>query len=194
MKRKVMIILAMVSYFPFLNAQVSSLAVPEDEIPVGSVEIPLNSVPKSLTTLVNSKLDNNNADTWIKVPDKLKEYGWMYEFGDKENPVSHYRVLIKTSKGRIQGTYNDAGDLLSSQAIYKNVGVPSYIMKEFLNTAYKDWKVVADREVTRVNNDKMDNTVLSQNFRLKVEKDNKVKRLTFDYDARTGKILALRID
>ena len=108
-------------------------------------------------------------------------------------PLSHYKVLITTTNGNIEGTYNDAGKLVASYETYKNVAVPFYIIEEFLNTEYKDWKIVADKEVVKVYNDKMDNTVLSQNFRLKVKKDNKVKRLTFDYDASTGKMLAYEL-
>ncbi len=164
MKKVVMIILAVVAYFPFLNAQGGSGIVPGYEVIIGSAEIPLNNVSKSLISMVNSNFDKNDANTWIKVPEKLKEYGWMYEFGDEENPLSQYKVLITTSNGKIEGTYNDAGELVASHETYKNVGVPFYIMKEFLNTEYKDWKIVADKEVVKVYNDKMDNTVLSQNF------------------------------
>ena len=58
--KKVMIILAAIAYFPFLNAQVDSGVVPNDEVVIGSAEIPLSDVPNSLATLVNSKFDKND--------------------------------------------------------------------------------------------------------------------------------------
>ena len=125
--------------------------------------------------------------TWSKFPHSLKDYGWVYEFGNSETPLSHYEVKMRTNKGGyLRGVYNTDGDLVQTSEISKDIPVPQYIMEALFESPYKDWKVVGNKEVVSFYNGE-DNSIATQNFRLKVEKGKETKQLAFNYEASTGK-------
>ena len=188
--RKIFLIPAVLAAFVLPTAaQTGQSSYPDELVQIGAATIKTGEIPSSVVKAVNTRFDKDNPATWSKFPHSLKEYGWLYEFGNSETPLSNYEVTMKTSNGLLKGVYNTAGELTQTSETSKNIQVPQYIMKALFESQYKDWKVVGNKEVVNFFNEK-DHSIATQSFKLKVENGKETKRLAFDYDVNTGKLEA----
>lgn len=77
--------------------------------------------------------------------------------------------------------YDSQGILIRAKSVSRNIPTPGYIMKSLATSKYKDWVVVANKEVVKhyyQNNVPM----VKQSFSLKISKDNLMKILAFNYE------------
>lgn len=190
MKILFLIAIVLVAFMLPMKAQGDQTYDLTENVPNGAVKISKPNELKSIDQAINAKFDKNNPATWSAFPHTLKEYGWLYDFGNSEHPTSQYEVIFKSRQGEVMdGTYNVEGDLIKSTEVSKNIPIPGYIMDALFQSQYKDWQIVGDKEVVKFYNTS-DKSVANQDFMLKVEKDNKIKKLTFNYEAEAGKLQA----
>lgn len=174
-------------------AQSSQYSSSGDYVAVVAASIPGDELPPQISHSVNLRFDKNNPLTWSKFPYKINDFGWVYEVGPQEDKLSRYEVTMRTSSGGyFYGYYNAEGDLVETMERSKDIPVPRYIMVALYETPYRDWKIVGNREVVNFYQNTSD-PVAEQHFKLIVEKDNKRKRLAFNYDVNTGNLQAMVI-
>jgi hypothetical protein len=155
-----------------------------------TASIPGSELPAVITNGVNTRFDKDNPLTWTKFPHKMKEFGWVYEIGESEKVPAKFEVNMKiTSGGYLTGVYDEKGDLVETREKSRNIPVPNYIMKAFIEGPYKDWKIVGNKEVINYFQTR-ERPGAEQHFKLNIEKNNERKKLAYDYSVSTGKLEA----
>ncbi len=155
-----------------------------------TASIPGSELPAVISNGVNTRFDKDNPLTWTKFPHKLKEFGWVYEVGESAQVPAKFEVNMKvTSGGYLHGVYDDKGDLVETRERSRNIPVPNYIMKAFVEGPYKDWRIVGNKEVINYFQSK-ERPGAEQHFRLNIEKDNERRKLAYSYEVSTGKLEA----
>jgi len=168
--------------FPAL-AQVDHDYNVEDREPAISNTIPKSQVPEAIVNAVNTEFNQNDPKTWSKFPYALKEYGWVYDVAAENLQLDRYEVTMKTPKGDdLWAVYTNKGELVETREISKNTVIPASIMQKFINSQYKDWKIVGNKEIIRFYHDHLlDKNNVEQHFRITVEKDGVKRSLSFNW-------------
>lgn len=162
-------------------AQVSHDFNPNDKVPVVNGTITKEEVPAAVLKAFSVEFDKNNPLTWSKFPYALKEYGWVYDAGASTIMLDRYEVTMKTDNGAdLWAVYNAKGELIETREMSVNVIIPASIMDAFLNSQYKDWKIVGNKEIIRFYHDH-DNSSVEQHFRITIEKDNVTRSISFNF-------------
>jgi hypothetical protein len=184
MKKLLIASLALLGFvFPSV-AQVSHDYNPNDREPAINETITKDKVPLAVQKAVNVQFDKNNPLTWSKFPYALKEYGWVYDVGASDIKLDQYKVTMKTDKGDdLWAVYNANGDLIETREVSTNIAVPPSIMESFLQSPYKDWKIVGNKEIIRYYRDQNKSNV-EQHFRITAEKDNVKRSISFNYQGK----------
>ena len=154
---------------------------PNDRVPIVNATITKEQVPAAVLKAVNQQFDKNDPITWSRFPYALKEYGWVYDVGSSNIPLNRYEVTMKTGAGNdFWAVYSANGELVETRELRKNAPVPRYVQVELANSKYKDWTILADKEIIKYYHDH-DFSSVEQHFRLTVEKDNVKRSLSFNY-------------
>jgi hypothetical protein len=163
-------------------AQESRSFYADESEPIVSAKIPTDQVPAPVVKAVNTRFDKNDPQTWCKFPYALKEYGWLYDVNSPGSDFNGYTVTMKTKDGKdFQAMYNADGSLIESKEMSVNVPVPQDIMAELLNSSYKDWNIVGDRQIIKFYRDR-NNSNVESHMRITVEKDNVKKNISFSWN------------
>jgi len=154
-----------------------------DREPAISNTIPKSQVPAAIVAAVNAQFDQDNPQTWSKFPFALKEYGWVYDVAAENLQLDRYEVVMKTPKGDdLWAVYTNKGELVETREISKNTTIPPAVMTKFMNSQYKDWKIVGNKEIIRFYHDHVLNkSNVEQHFRITVEKDGSKKSISFNW-------------
>lgn len=169
--------------------QSSQIPLVSEEVQLFTAEIQKDDIPQDVIKTINLDFDKRNQFTWSKLPHQLKEFGWVYEIGDTDTPINSYKVRIKTNARVLSGSYDAEGNLVETHERSKDIAVPRYVMEALYSSPYKDWKIVGNKEIVNFYN-LSDNSLATQNFKLKLEKDNKRKTLAFNYEVNSGRLEA----
>ncbi len=79
-----------------------------------------------------------------------------------------YLVSFKSSKGFLNVTYNEDGEMANSRQMFKDVLLPLELRRE-VYTNYKGWTMVKNKYVASGNGDKLNKEI----YRINLKKDNK---------------------
>jgi hypothetical protein len=152
-----------------------------DREPVINQKITKEQVPEAVQIAFNNRFDPNVPQTWSKFPYALKEYGWVYDVGASNVKLDRYVVSMKDSKGNdLMAIYNVKGELVETSEITHDGIVPPSVMSEFLNSKYKDWKIVGNKQIINFYHDH-NNSSVEQHVRLTVEKDGVKRAISFNW-------------
>ena len=69
--------------------------------------------------------------------------------------------------------------------------MPRYVREALGTGEYKDWKAIGDRELIQFYRPDEKNPYAQQVFKVKLQKDKEKRKLTFKYEACTGKLQAI---
>ena len=179
--KKLMVSLLVFSGFVFpMLAQIDHDYDPNDHVAIVNATITKDQVPAAVQKAVNTRFDKNNPVTWSKFPYNLKDYGWVYENSSSDKPLNHYQVSMKTNKGdNFLAIYDAEGNLLQTREMIKNAPLPAFVTQALAKSQYKDWKVLADKEIIKYYHIG-DNTSVDQHLRVTVEKDKVKRSLSFN--------------
>jgi hypothetical protein len=187
MKKLLVLILVFGGFIFPLLAQVDHDYNPNDRVPVVNTTITIDQVPLAVKNAFNTQFDKNNPATWSKFPFALKEYGWVYDEGASDIKLNRYEVSVKTKEGSdLWAVYTAKGELVETRETTNNAPLPQSVMQSLAKSAYKDWKVVGDKEIIRYYHD-YDKTSVEQHFRITVEKDKVRKSISFNYQQTANK-------
>ena len=181
MKKLIITCLTLTGFMLPILAQVSHDYNPNDKDAIATETITKDKVPAAVLKAVSVQFDKNKPLTWSKFPYALKEYGWVYDVGASNLMLDRYEVTMKMDNGDdLWAVYNAKGELIETREMSVNVIIPRTIMDEFLNSQYKDWKIVGNKEIIRYYHDHNSSSV-EQHFRITVEKDNVKRSISFNY-------------
>ncbi len=83
-----------------------------------------------------------------------------------------YLVSFKSSKGFLEVTYNEDGEMKNSYQMFKDVVLPLELRRE-VYTNYKGWTMVKNKYVASGNGDKLNKEI----YRINLKKDNKTQNI-----------------
>jgi hypothetical protein len=190
MKKIIIATLILAAYGLPMVAQFAQESYPEENVAMVYAKITGDVLPASVTNAVNTRFDKDNPLTWSKFPYTLKEFGWVYEVGESGNALSSFEVYMKTTKsGYMTALYDAEGELVETRERSKNIAIPQYILAAFYEGEFKDWKIVGNKEVVNFFQGN-GSPAAKQSFTINIEKDNKRKRLAYNYEAGSGKLHA----
>jgi hypothetical protein len=190
MKKIILALVIVAAYGLPMVAQSDPASYPSENVALVSARIAGDVLPLTVSNSVNTRFDKDNPLTWSKFPYTLKEFGWVYEVGDTDKPLTGYEVSMRTSNnGFLTGVYNSEGELVETRERSKDIAVPQYILADFYEGEFKDWKIVGSKELVNFFQGK-NSPVARQKFTLNIEKDKVRKKLAYNYEAGSGKLQA----
>lgn len=183
MKKLMITCLSLVAFVIPSLAQVDHDSNVDDREPAIRENITKDKVPPLILKAVNTQFDQNNPVTWSKFPYALKEYGWVYDVAAENIQLDRYEVTMKTPQGDdLWAVYTNKGELVETNEISKNTAIPKSVMDKFLNSPYKDWNIVGNRQVIRFYHDhELNKNNVEQHFRITVEKGGVKKSISFNF-------------
>lgn len=183
MKRTLVLIAMVLTFILPSAAQVSHDYMAGDREPVVTATISKEQVPAVVVNAVSRQFDKSNPLTWSRFPYALKEYGWVYDVGADNVVLDRYEVTMKTDKGNdLWAVYTNNGELVETREMSTNIAIPQDIMNQFLNSQYKDWKIVGNKEIIKFYHDhSLDKSKIEQHFRINVEKDGIKRAISFNW-------------
>lgn len=183
MKRFLLGLVAVAAFAINAEAQVSHDYYSGDREPIITAMLTKDQVPAPVLEAVRTQFNKANPLTWSKFPYALKEYGWVYDVGAEDVVLDRYEVIMKTDNNtELWAVYTNKGELVETREILKDVAIPKDVMDKFLNSQYKDWKIVGNREVIKFYHDHtLDKSRIEQHFRINVEKDGVKRAISFNW-------------
>jgi len=152
-----------------------------DREPVINETITREAIPAAIMSAFEKKFDINAPATWSKFPYALKEYGWVYDVGAADVQLDRYVVKMKLGNNHeFWAVYTAEGDLVESRETSIDVPIPPSVREAFVNSQYKDWKIIGSKEVIKFYHDHNENSV-EQHFRITVQKDDIKRSISFNY-------------
>lgn len=187
MKKLLVSVLVFLGFvFPLLS-QVDHDYNVNDRVPIINATITQDQVPAAVLKAAQKQLDLKNPATWSKFPFALKEYGWVYDVGAADIKLDRYEVNMKNKEGHdLWAVYSAKGELIESREASADVAMPKHVQLALVNSQYKDWKVVGDKEIIKYYHDR-DVSSVEQHFRVTVEKDNVKRSISFNFEGNTNK-------
>ncbi len=195
MKRIVLIISVLSVFVVPALAQGTADINTYERMPVVTAVIPGSELPAKVVNAVNTRFDKDNPLTWSKFPYEFKDYGWVYEVGSSSSDLNQllgYKVIMRTTQGNnLQAFYNANGNLTETRERSKNIALPRYVREALATGEYKDWKAIGDKELIQFYRPDEKNPYAQQVFKVTLQKDKEKRKLTFKYEASTGKLQAI---
>jgi len=149
--------------------------------PAVVAKISKDQVPAEVVKSVSVQFNKDNPVTWSRFPYALKEYGWVYDIGAQDVQLDRYEVEMKTDKNTdLWAVYSNKGELIQTREMATNIAIPKDVMDKFLESKYKDWKIIGNKEIIRTYHDH-NNKSVEQHFRLTVEKDGVKRSISFNW-------------
>jgi hypothetical protein len=154
-----------------------------DREPVLTNTILKEQVPAAVLKSVSVQFDKDKPVTWSKFPYALKEYGWVYDVGSENLKLDRYEIEMKTTTGGdLWAVYTNKGELVETREVSKNTAIPKSVMEEFMNSQYKDWNIVGNKEIIMFYHDHdLNKSNVEQHFRITVEKGGVKRSISFNW-------------
>lgn len=185
MKKLVLLLLASTGFLFPLFSQVDNVIEESEGVPLESLTLKKDQVPKAIVDAVKSDFKSDQPFTYGKFPYVLKKYAWVVDPDAKGKTPDYYEVFIKDQDGSdIWAIYNPEGKIIESKTIRKNGNLPMNIDQKLANSQYKDWKIIGDRELIKYYDNKNN---VEEHVKVTVEKNNMKKNLSFAFTEPTKK-------
>jgi hypothetical protein len=154
--------------FPIIAQDVTE-AVPEE-----SLALKKGNIPPAVIQAAEKLFQGNTQVAWGSFPYELKDYGWVVN-KDYNEPIDHYEIKFIGKDGSdIYAVFESTGELIRSKVIRKNAPVPPAILTTLEKSEYKDWKIVGDVMLIKVNQKKV-----AEHYTVKIQNGNMKKTLHF---------------
>ncbi len=166
---KIYILLA---FFPAcLQAQYIQL--PTVEITVSQDKVP----PIVKEAVIKYFGEGHQPLVWVNASTVFDTYEWAQSVNVDKMEIFHYSLHTTTSAGStLFAVFTPDGKLLQSVEQVRNFEPPRTILTSLGKSNYRDWKIVADVHVVKVNQ----RGKAKEHYDFKVEKGNQTKTLYFD--------------
>ena len=185
MKKLVITLLVFAAFsFPML-AQIDHDVNPNDvEIPETTMKLDQKDIPASVLKAEKTDFNLQNPATWTKFPYALHEYGWVYDKAASDVKPDRYQVTMKALDGnKLNAVYSADGNLIATREESTNIPIPAHVMQSILNSKYKDWKVVGDRQIIKYFHDKKS---VEQHFRVTLSNGTEERTVSFNYQGKVN--------
>jgi hypothetical protein len=167
----------LMAFFPIcLQAQIFQL--PAVEIRVSQDKVP----PALKAAVIRDFGEGHQPMAWVTTGTNFDTYEWAQTVNVDKMDILYYMFRTHTSAGsELFAVYTLEGKLIRSSEEVRNIEPPRVILASFEKSNYRDWKIINDLHVVKVN----ERGRTKEHYDLKVEKGNHTKTLYFD---KNGKI------
>jgi hypothetical protein len=178
MKKLVLLLLASTGFMFPLFSQIDHVIDDNEAVPIESLTLKKDQVPKPIIDAVKSDFKSDQAFTYGKFPYVLKKYAWVVDPDQANKKPDFYEVYIKSNDGSdIWAIYNPDGKIVESKTIRKDANLPMNVDQALAKSQYKDWKVVGDKELIKYFDTKNN---VEEHVKVTVEKSGQKKNITFN--------------
>ncbi len=150
-----------------------------------------SEVPELLIDAVTTQYPTMEMTAWYSIPTLIDFSDWEVEFDQQELSDQHkpdnYSVMLRGEHYKKYIVFDKDGNVLRVKEIIEDKALPKSIRKQLKKGAYKDWKIVGDKE----------KIIIGENnrelyYKIKLKKDQETHALYFDlegnkYHLRTAK-------